>query len=109
MAQWGPDVEKLLTRLADGQKQALGDDLLGFYVFGSVVMRDFDPGISDVDTVTVLRSDPTGAQLASLERLHREIVEEIPEWEDRVEVVYLSSRALTLPRRVLASGTYLPR
>ena len=87
-------VAGLLTRLVDGQKQALGIDLVGSYLFGSVVTGDFDPGISDVDTVAVLRSDLTAAQLAALERLHLDIVEEMPEWEDRVEVVYLSSRAL---------------
>ena len=92
---WEPDVENLLIRLTDGQRQALGDDLVGSYVFGSVVTGDFDAGISDVDTVAVLRSDPTAAQLAALERLHRDIVEQMPEWEDRVEVVYLSSQALT--------------
>lgn len=94
MEERDPRVGKLLTRLADSQEQTLGGDLHGSYVFGSVVTGDFDPGISDVDTVAVLRSDPTAAQLGALECLHRDIVEEMPEWEDRVEAVYLSSRAL---------------
>jgi aminoglycoside adenylyltransferase-like protein/nucleotidyltransferase-like protein len=89
-----PRVGKLLTRLVDHQTQALGDDLVGSYLFGSVITGDFDSGISDVDTVAVVRSDLTEAQLATLERLHRDIVEEIPEWKDRVEAVYLSSQAL---------------
>jgi hypothetical protein len=90
-----PSVERLLARLRVGQQQALGVDLLGSYVFGSVVTGGFDPGISDVDTVAILRSDPTPTELAALERLHRDIVEEMPDWEDRVEAVYLSSRALS--------------
>ena len=85
----------LLARLTEGQDRALGADPLGSYVFGSVVTGDFDPGISDVDTVVVLRSDPTEAQLAALERLHHDIDEEMSEWNDRIEVVYLSSRALS--------------
>ena len=89
-----PRVETLLTRLVDGQTQALGVDLIGSYLFGSVVTGDFEPGVSDVDTVAVVRSDLTAAQLAALERLHRDIVEEMPRWEDRVEVVYLSAQAL---------------
>jgi hypothetical protein len=89
-----PSVRRLLTRLVDGQTQVLGADLVGAYVFGSVVTGDFEPGISDVDTVGVVRSDLTAAQLAGLERLHRDIVEEMPGWEDRVEAVYLWSRAL---------------
>ena len=93
-----PSVRDLLARLLDGQTHALGVDLVGSYVFGSAVTGDFDPGISDVDTVAVVRSDLTAAQLAALERLHRDVVEETPEWEDRVEVVYLSSEALTIFR-----------
>jgi hypothetical protein len=91
---WDPSAEKLLARLADGQETALGADLLGSYVFGSVVTGDFDPGISDVDTVVVLRSDLTATQLAALERLYHDIVDEMPEWQDRIEVVYLSARSL---------------
>ena len=87
-------VEELLARLVEGQTQALGVNLVGSYLFGSVVTGDFDPGISDVDTVAVVRSDLTAIQLATLERLHRDIVEETPQWVDRVEVVYLSTQAL---------------
>jgi hypothetical protein len=98
MANWDPGVEELLSRLAEKQEEVLGDDLLGCYVFGSVATGDFEPGISDVDTTTVLRADLTLRQLTALARLHREIVEEMPAWEDRVEVVYLSSRALAMFR-----------
>jgi len=89
-----PDVGELLTRLLDGQVQVLGESLVGTYLFGSVVTDDFEPGISDVDTVAVVRSDLTAAERTALEGLHREIVEEMPRWEDRVEVVYLSAVAL---------------
>ena len=98
-----PSVGGLLTRLVDGQTQALGVNLVGTYLFGSVVTGDFEPGISDVDTVAVVLSDLTATQLAALERLHRDIVEEMPQWEDRVEVVYLSSLALATFRRNHAS------
>ena len=88
------DVQVVLARLLEGLRVALGDDLVGVYLFGSVATGDYEPGISDVDTVAVLRSDPTGAQLSALDRLHRDIAEEMPVWDERVEVVYLSTRAL---------------
>jgi len=53
------DVGALIARLLDGQKEALGIDLLGSYLFGSVVAGDFDPGVSDVDTVAVVQADLT--------------------------------------------------
>ena len=87
-------VGTLLAHLVDGQQQALGINLIGSYVFGSVVTGDFESGISDVDTVTVIRANLKAAEVAVLAQLHLDIVEEMPEWEDRVEAVYLSSRAL---------------
>ncbi|MEX1262644.1 MAG: nucleotidyltransferase domain-containing protein [Actinomycetota bacterium] len=89
-----PSVGALLTWLVDSQQEALGINLIGSYVFGSVVTGDFESGISDVDTVAVIRANLKAAEVAALAQLHLEIVEEMPEWEDRVEVVYLSSRAL---------------
>lgn len=94
MGSWDPEVRELLGRLADEQEDVLGANLLGSYVFGSVATGDFEADISDVDTTTVLRADLTQDQLAALGVLHQEIVEDLPRWEDRVEVVYLSSRAL---------------
>jgi predicted nucleotidyltransferase len=94
MANWDPEVEELLSRLVEKQEEVLGGDLLGCYVFGSAAMGAFESGISDVDTVAVLQADPTSARLTALGRLHQEIAEDMPAWEDRVEVVYLSSRAL---------------
>ena len=99
-----PGVVGLLTRLVEDQTQALGVDLVGSYLFGSVVTGDFDPGISDVDTVAVVQSDLTAAQLAALERIHRDIVEGAPEWADRVEVVYLSSQALMTFRTAISAA-----
>jgi hypothetical protein len=84
----------VLARLLEGQRQALRDDLVGSYLFGSAATGSFEPGISDLDTVAVLRSDLTDEQITSLDRLHRTITEETPDWQDRIEVVYLSAHAL---------------
>jgi hypothetical protein len=94
MASWDPEVRELLSRLADEQEDVLGENLLGSYVFGSVVTGDYEADISDVDTATVLRADPTPDQLTALGVLHQGVVEDHPRWEDRVEAVYVSARAL---------------
>lgn len=88
------DARALLQRLVRGQRDVLGDSLVGSYVFGSAVTGDYEPGISDVDTVAVLRADPTDDQLERLASLHRALIDETPEWDDRVEAVYLSTNAL---------------
>ena len=47
-----------------------------------------------MDMVAVLRGEPSAAQLVTLAQLHRDVAEEMPSWEDRVEVVYVSTEAL---------------
>jgi hypothetical protein len=100
METWDPEVRELLSRLAETQEGVLGDDLLGSYVFGSVATGDFEADISDIDSVAVLRADLTSDQLIALGSLHTGIVEDLPRWQDRIEVVYLSSRALATFRTV---------
>jgi predicted nucleotidyltransferase len=98
MESWDPEVKEFLRRLVNEQEDVLGEDFVGSYVFGSVATGDFEADISDVDTASVLRADPTPDQLTALGRLHDEILEDLPEWEDRVEVVYVSSRTLAMFR-----------
>jgi hypothetical protein len=95
-------MQLVLDRVLEGQRRVLGDALVGSYLFGSAATGSFEPGISDVDTVAVLRSNPTDAQLGALAGLHRAIVEEMPQRDDRVETVYLTLTAL----RRFRSGTF---
>lgn len=89
------EAERLLARLLSDQKRILGPELVGLYLFGSLAAGGFEPRVSDVDTVAVLRAVPSNAQLVALARLHREVVDAMPSWEDRVEVVYVSTEGLT--------------
>jgi predicted nucleotidyltransferase len=89
-----PEAREVLTRLMQGQRQVLGPELIGSYLFGSMATGDFEPGISDLDTVVVVSSELTRDRLAALEELHRELAVAMPAWADRVEVVYVPSRAL---------------
>ena len=89
------DADSVLSLLVGGQRRVLGTDLVGSYLFGSAATGAFEPGVSDLDTVAVLQHDPTERQLARLRVLHASIVRAMPEWDGRVEAVYLSTHALT--------------
>jgi Nucleotidyltransferase domain len=103
------DADVLLSLLVDGQRRILGVDLVGSYLFGSAARGAFEPGSSDLDTVAVLRSDPTETQLTGLEELRAGIVHEMPEWDDPVEAVYLSTHALTNFRTTSPAGADIPQ
>ena len=89
-----PTVNALLTDLLEYLKQTLRDDLLALYLYGSLVTEDFDPDLSDVDLLAVLPSALSPNDFERLDELHRRLVAKYPEWENRLEIAYLSTRAL---------------
>jgi hypothetical protein len=93
--------DALLSRLLDDLIGALADNLFAVYLFGSAATGNFEPGISDVDLAAILKHELAQDELARLDRMHRELVAETPEWDGRVEVVYVTSEGL----RTFRDGT----
>lgn len=83
----------LLIMLLPRLQAVLGSKLVGVYLFGSLVTGDFD-GISDIDLLVALTNDLTDAEFAALDALHRELVAAYPDWDDRIELLYLSVAGL---------------
>lgn len=87
-------VDGLLDALTSSIHAVLGDDLVGIYLYGSYVSGGFDPGVSDVDLVAVTIREPDELDFAGLDRVHADYVSVHPDWNDRLEVVYVSRAAL---------------
>ena len=43
------DINELLEILLTSMQKILGEKLVGLYLYGSLVIGDFDPAISDID------------------------------------------------------------
>lgn len=82
--------EELLRRLGTQLSSQLGEELLSLSVHGSWVAGDFKPGRSDLDLLAVLAHDPDERTLARLTAVHAEISAQSPEWDNHVEVDYVS-------------------
>jgi predicted nucleotidyltransferase len=80
--------------LVNALTDALGDELVGLYTYGSVVSGGFDHGVSDVDLVAVTERDAADLDLDALDRVHRAFVADHPDWDDRLEVIYLGADTL---------------
>jgi predicted nucleotidyltransferase len=89
-----PEAAPLIDRLLADQKRTLGDRLLATYLFGSAASGSFEPGVSDLDTVAVLATDPTDGEILALALMHARLTADLPEWDDRIEVDYVSAEAL---------------
>ena len=84
-----PAVGATLEDLVTGIRTALGADLVAIYLYGSYVSGGFDVGVSDLDVVAVTSGEVEDLDLSGIEQLHRDIVGRHPEWDDRIEVVYV--------------------
>jgi hypothetical protein len=88
------EVNGLLDELLAGIRAALGDQLAGLYLYGSLVAGDFDPLRSDIDLLAATQTDVDEIQLARLQQMHDAFAAAHPVWAGRIEVAYFSSAAL---------------
>lgn len=88
------DVNQVIRELLDGISEILGETLVGLYLSGSLSYDGYTEGISDIDLLAALTRDLSAQEIPSLEAMHADIVERHPVWNDRIEVIYLSTDAL---------------
>lgn len=89
-----PEIDGLLVALRDAIQVALGERLVGLYLYGSLVTGDFDPTVSDIDLLAVTASTIDDQEFERLHNMHQAIVAANPAWYDRIEIAYLSATAL---------------
>ncbi len=87
-------VNRLLDHLQGQIQNTLGDKLVGLYLYGSLISGDFDDNLSDVDLTAALRDNLNAADLDALRSMHQNLVAAFPQWDNRVEVAYITLHAL---------------
>ncbi|OGD85295.1 hypothetical protein A3B51_02385 [Candidatus Curtissbacteria bacterium RIFCSPLOWO2_01_FULL_41_18] len=88
------EVDQLINLLLLKHHKVLGEKLIGMYMFGALVIGDFDYEISDIDLVAATSSDLDTEELEKLKKMHEEIAAENKTWADRIEVGYISLEKL---------------
>jgi hypothetical protein len=84
-----PDVSRLIDDLLGGTLSALGDNLVGFYLSGSLALGGFDSKTSDVDVVVVTARPLSTAEMEALTRLHERLPPNDNAYSQQYEVYYL--------------------
>jgi hypothetical protein len=84
----------LVTDLASAIRGALGDDLVGLYLYGSSVSGGFSAGVSDVDLLAVTAKEVGALDTDGLAKMQDAFVVRYPEWRDRLEIVYVGRATL---------------
>ncbi len=88
------EINGLLENLLDQMRRILQEKLVGLYLFGSLTTDDFDHESSDIDLLAATSSDINDTESDALRAMHQEFARNNPQWEDRVDVAYLSVTAL---------------
>jgi predicted nucleotidyltransferase len=83
------DVNELLKTLVSKASSILDTDLIGIYVYGSLIWGDFNREHSDVDVMIAIRREMNAEQFKSLEGMHNELIVQFPAWNDRIEIAYV--------------------
>src|SRR2546423_15719060 len=84
----------ILGGLATDIRRVLGPNLIGIYLYGSLVTGDFDRTCSDIDLLAVTSSVIEAVEFKRLDQLHQDFEAQNPEWKDRLEIAYVSQDAL---------------
>jgi hypothetical protein len=84
----------VLRLLAAEVRGALGEQLVGVYLYGSLAAGGFEPGRSDVDVLVVTEGRLGEERLAALEAAHARLQESGLHWVTRLEVSYIPRDAL---------------
>jgi len=89
-----PEIAEMLSRLPDRMQRILHQNLIGLYLYGSLVTGDFDPEISDIDMLSVTSYDIDDREFEQLHKMHNRLVAENPKWQGRIDIQYLTVNAL---------------
>lgn len=90
MAGWSSGVaavDAIISRLRSGMQAALGDNLVGLYLYGSLALGDFSPITSDIDFLAAVAEDLLPGQIEALHKMHDQLATE--RWGAEMEGSYI--------------------
>lgn len=90
-----PDFPPVLNTLKAEIIKHLGESLVGLYLYGSLVVGDFDDKRSDIDLLAVTRDLLRPETERAIAQMHHSIAQRCPEWQDRLEVGYFPSAVIS--------------
>jgi hypothetical protein len=93
-----PTDHPIVRAVRDAIVDTTGRSLIGLYVYGSLATGGFEPDVSDIDLIAVLAEEPDEELVGRLAAMHASIARAAPDWDDRVEVDYVSADGLAACR-----------
>jgi predicted nucleotidyltransferase len=88
-----PEAVEILDLLVPSIQEALGSNIVGVYLRGSLATGDFDPITSDIDFFAVTDRVVSEEEFDRLVRLHKRLAEHSNRYGDQLEGAYIDRTA----------------
>lgn len=108
------DINDVLYFLSGGVRNIFGDNLVGFYLTGSLSYGDFNEGRSDIDLAVVLKEPAPREKIEAVKKLHLDAGQKYGKWSHRIECSYIPLDMLPNilppknPRPYFGGGIFYP-
>lgn len=108
------DINDLIIFFSEKLKSILNDNLLGFYLTGSLSYNDFVLNRSDLDFQVIVKNPLSQKELELVKQLHLDTENRYKNWAERIECSYLPIELLhnilppKTPRPCWGLGTFYP-
>lgn len=103
-----PEVKRTLSLLQSRVVKALGQNLIGLYLQGSLALGDFDED-SDIDFIALVKTPLTQQEVSELSKIHRALKQEDGHWFLHLEGSYFPEEVLMNPQRSGEKVWYVDR
>jgi hypothetical protein len=106
------DINDILGVMSQELPRILGENLVGFYLTGSLTYGDFIIGRSDIDLLVLVKTQLSQQEFALVKELHEKIERDFPIWKERIECSYLPVSLLPeilppkTPRPYIGGGVF---
>ena len=98
-------IKNIVNDVSDKIEKLLGDNIVGIYLFGSLVLGDFDENFSDIDLMIVLKRDINKDEFEKIKNLQKYISEKYSRFgTDGIEMIFVSTETI---KNYLVKETFL--
>ncbi len=98
-------IKTIANDVSDRINQTFGGNIVGVYLFGSLVLGDFDENFSDIDLMIVLKRDINKSEFEKIKDLQKYISEKYSRFgTDGIEMIFVSTETI---KSYLVKETFL--
>jgi len=83
------EINQTLNTLLVNVKDALKEQFVGMYLYGSLASGDFNPETSDIDFLVIIKDILPETTISQLEAMHNRIWESNSKWASKLEGSYI--------------------